>query len=243
MSFTGRVSSACARLLVLVGLGAHLCAASAVLSISLALYLSIPLAVCARARVCVCVCVPIHVTMRALLLLLLCAVFAMEIRQSSHTTDLTLFRFVATVSFCFFVSVSLCLFLCVCFFLSVSFCLFLCFCFFVSVSFFLFLSLGTSRCACCRMTWSACLMVQAAAPSAVASQSSNLETRPDPFLFKTAQNWDLRCVLLSDPSIFGPLGVPTKTRLESSIKKFNPHFIYRPLPHRTLGAGQHDQRG
>ena len=53
------------------------------------------------------------------------------------------------------------------------------------------------------------------------------------------QNLDLGCVLVSDPSTFGAgrpnlntcvcglvLGVPTKTRLESGIKKFNPHFIY-----------------
>ena len=33
------------------------------------------------------------------------------------------------------------------------------------------------------------------------------------------QNLDLRCVLLSDPSTFGALGVPTKTRLEIQNKE------------------------
>ena len=38
------------------------------------------------------------------------------------------------------------------------------------------------------------------------------------------QNLDLRCVLISDP---GTLGAGAKTRLESRIKKFTPHCIYR----------------
>ncbi len=42
-------------------------------------------------------------------------------------------------------------------------------------------------------------------------------------LKKMAQHLDSRCVLLSDPSTFGALVVPTKTRLDSSIKRFNPH--------------------
>ena len=47
-----------------------------------------------------------------------------------------------------------------------------------------------------------------------------------PLLFKMAckQNLDLRCVLISDP---GTLGAGAKTRLESRIKKFTPHCIYR----------------
>ena len=44
-----------------------------------------------------------------------------------------------------------------------------------------------------------------------------------PFLKKWCQNLNLRCVLLSDPSTFGTGG---KTRLESSLKRFNLHFIY-----------------
>ena len=44
------------------------------------------------------------------------------------------------------------------------------------------------------------------------------------------QNLDLRCVLISDPST---LGAGAKTRLESRIKKFTPHCIYRPtIPQR-----------
>ena len=45
-------------------------------------------------------------------------------------------------------------------------------------------------------------------------------------VIKTAQHLDLRCVLLY--RIPAPLvpGIPTKTRLESSIKKFKPYVIY-----------------
>ena len=50
-----------------------------------------------------------------------------------------------------------------------------------------------------------------------------------PLFFKMAckQNLDLRCVLISDPST---LGAGAKTRLESRIKKFTPHCIYRYTP-------------
>ena len=40
---------------------------------------------------------------------------------------------------------------------------------------------------------------------------------------KMAQHLDSRCVLLSDPSAFDAGG---KTRLESSLQTFKPHFIY-----------------
>ena len=43
-----------------------------------------------------------------------------------------------------------------------------------------------------------------------------------PRFFQNAQNLDLRCVLLSDPSTFGAGG---KTRLASRIKKFKSPFI------------------
>ena len=46
-----------------------------------------------------------------------------------------------------------------------------------------------------------------------------------PLFFKMAQNLDLRCVLISDPST---LGAGAKTRLESRIKKFTPHCVCRP---------------
>ena len=39
-----------------------------------------------------------------------------------------------------------------------------------------------------------------------------------------AQNLGLRCVLISDPST---LGAGAKTRLESRIKEFTPHCVYR----------------
>ena len=63
----------------------------------------------------------------------------------------------------------------------------------------------------------------AAAGAARASQSHTLALRP--FFVKMAQNMDLRCVLISDPST---LGAGAKTRLESRMKKFTLHFIYRP---------------
>ena len=48
-----------------------------------------------------------------------------------------------------------------------------------------------------------------------------------PFLFtREWQHLDSRCVLLSDPGTFVVLGVPTKTRLESSIKTFKPLFFF-----------------
>ena len=46
------------------------------------------------------------------------------------------------------------------------------------------------------------------------------------FFFKMAQHLDLRCDLR--PAPFVP-GVPTQTRLESRIKKYNRHFVCRPL--------------
>ena len=45
-----------------------------------------------------------------------------------------------------------------------------------------------------------------------------------PLFFTMAQNLDLRCVLISDPST---LGAGAKTRLESRIKKFTPRCICR----------------
>ena len=47
-----------------------------------------------------------------------------------------------------------------------------------------------------------------------------------PLFSKMAQNLDLRCVLILDPSI---LCAGAKTRLESRIKKFTPHCVCRPL--------------
>ena len=44
-----------------------------------------------------------------------------------------------------------------------------------------------------------------------------------PFCKMAPKNLDLRCVLLSDPGTFGAGG---KTRLESSVKKVNPHFVF-----------------
>ena len=44
-----------------------------------------------------------------------------------------------------------------------------------------------------------------------------------PLFFRMAQNLDLRCVLISDPSTSG---AGAKTRLESRIKKFTPHCVF-----------------
>ena len=57
---------------------------------------------------------------------------------------------------------------------------------------------------------------------------SNLNIAP--LFLKMAQNLDLRCVLISDPST---LGAGAKTRLESRIKKFTPHCVCRPQRSRT----------
>ena len=51
-------------------------------------------------------------------------------------------------------------------------------------------------------------------------------------VIKMAQHLDSRCVLLSDPSTLGA-GGPNQTRLESSIKKFNPHLMYYCIPGQT----------
>ena len=47
-----------------------------------------------------------------------------------------------------------------------------------------------------------------------------------------ARNLDLRCVLISDPSI---LGAGAKTRLESRIKRFTPHCVCRPAVQDAAG--------
>ena len=52
------------------------------------------------------------------------------------------------------------------------------------------------------------------------------------------QNLDLRCVLISDPST---LGAGAKTRLESRIKKFTPHCIYRYKTIRELLMSYFDE--
>ena len=53
------------------------------------------------------------------------------------------------------------------------------------------------------------------------------------------QNLDLRCVLISDPST---LGAGAKTRLESRIKNFTPHCIYRPVCLHPWRPGRHAPR-
>ena len=53
--------------------------------------------------------------------------------------------------------------------------------------------------------------------------------------FKMAQKLDLRYVFF-DPSTFSAGG---KTCLESSVKKFKPHLLYRPGRERHPAAGHH----
>ena len=61
------------------------------------------------------------------------------------------------------------------------------------------------------------------------ASKSHIVTAPFFFFNIWRQNLDLRCVLLPAPHPAPKvLGVPTTTRLESSIQKFKPNLMCRP---------------
>ena len=69
-----------------------------------------------------------------------------------------------------------------------------------------------------------CSLSDGTTPWCWCGSTSNVKFSIAPLSLQNGSKSGLRCVLLSDPSTLRALGVPTKTRLESSIKKFKPHF-------------------